>query len=165
MTQHRKVDTIELRSGSPADTDAIGRRLAAHLREGDVVALWGELGSGKTVFVRGLAAGLGVEPAAISSPTFVILHEHRGAGLQLFHLDLYRLDGAGLRSTGWEECLDAGGVTAIEWPDRAAGLLPEERLDVRLGHAGENERLLVIGGSGRRAREIVEGMRADAARA
>ncbi|MFN2520880.1 MAG: tRNA (adenosine(37)-N6)-threonylcarbamoyltransferase complex ATPase subunit type 1 TsaE [Candidatus Limnocylindria bacterium] len=153
---------LELRSRSPLDTQRVGRRLAAHLRGGDVVALWGELGSGKTVLARGLAAGLGLDPAVVSSPTFVILHEHAGGRLPLFHLDLYRLDGGGLRTIGWEECLEAGGVTAIEWPERAAGLLPEDRVDVRLEHVSEEERRLVLAGSGPRAREIVEGMRTDA---
>lgn len=188
-------------SRSPSETQDVGRRLAAHLRGDDVVALWGELGSGKTVLARGLATGLGADPGAVSSPTFVILHEHRGGRLPLFHLDLYRLESGGLGSTGWEECLEAGGVTAIEWPERAADLLPADRVDVRLEHVSqddraspdsarrsesfspertvearrrastqrgdpsENERRVVLTGSGPRGREIVEGLRVDAARA
>lgn len=159
-----EASVLELVSRSPLETQGIGRRLAAHLRAGDVVALWGELGAGKTVLARGLAAGLGMDPSAVASPTFVILHEHRGGRLPLFHLDLYRLERAGLASTGWDEYLDAEGVTAIEWPERAGDLLPADRLDVRLAHLAETERRVVIEGVGPRAREVVEGMRPGASR-
>src|SRR5712692_4569758 len=84
--------TVELVSHSSLHTERVGERLARLARPGDVVALWGELGAGKTVLAKGVAAGLGLDAADVSSPTFVILHEHYGGRMPLFHLDLYRLE-------------------------------------------------------------------------
>lgn len=117
---------------TPADTLAAGRALAADLRAGDVLALVGGLGAGKTHFVKGLAAGLGLDPDAVTSPTFTLLHEYRDHGsntfarLPLFHSDFYRLESAVEAGTlGLEELFDEGeGVTAVEWADRFPELLP-----------------------------------------
>lgn len=114
---------------TPEDTLAAGRALAADLRAGDVLGLVGGLGAGKTHFVKGLAAGLGLDPDAVTSPTFTLLHEYRaaaGARLPLFHSDFYRLETAAEAGTlGLEELLDeGGGITAIEWADRFPELLP-----------------------------------------
>ncbi|HET8568272.1 MAG TPA: tRNA (adenosine(37)-N6)-threonylcarbamoyltransferase complex ATPase subunit type 1 TsaE [Candidatus Limnocylindria bacterium] len=146
-------------SHSSLHTERLGERLGRAARPNDVIALEGELGSGKTVLARGIAAGLDIDPETVTSPTFIILHEHPGGRLALFHLDLYRLEGADLGSTGWEECLDAGGVTVIEWPDRAAGLLPEDRLDVRLEHIAESKRGVTLRATGPRSRELLNGVR------
>jgi tRNA threonylcarbamoyladenosine biosynthesis protein TsaE len=108
---------------SEAQTAAAARALAARLRAGDVVLLSGPLGAGKTAFVRGMAAGLGIDPDEVSSPTFTLLHEYRGAGLTLYHADLYRLDRAASEDLGLEETAD--GVLAIEWPDRLARRPPD----------------------------------------
>ena len=113
-------------------------------RPNDVFALSGELGTGKTVLARGVAIGLGIDAAEISSPTFIIMREHSGGRLPFFHIDLYRLEGVDLANTGWEECLDAGGVTVIEWPDRAGALLPDDRLDVTLEHIADTKRRIVV---------------------
>ena len=105
-------------------TADVGRRLAAALQAGDVVLLSGDLGAGKTAFVRGLASGLGVDPSAVSSPTFTIVHEYRGGRLTLYHADLYRLERTATEDIGLEEMGVADGVLAIEWPDRLTHPLP-----------------------------------------
>ena len=109
-------------------TQAIARDLAATLRPGDVVLLSGDLGAGKTTFVRGLAEGLGIDPQEVSSPTFTIVHEYRGRGLTLYHVDLYRLERAATDDLGLEEIGVKDGVLAIEWPDRLTHDLPGARL-------------------------------------
>ena len=143
-------------------TERLGERLAAHAEPGDVIALWGELGAGKTVLTRGVAIGLGIDEETITSPTFVILHEHFGGRLPLYHLDLYRLEQSQLGSTGWEDALEAGGVTVIEGPDRAGDELPADRVDVRLEHVAETKRRVTVEPTGPRSRKLVEALRADA---
>ena len=105
-------------SRSEADTIAAGRQLASELRPGTVVLLSGDLGAGKTAFVRGLADGLGVDPAAVSSPTFTLMHEYRGGRLPLQHVDLYRVTPVEVDDLGLDELTLGNMVTAIEWPDR-----------------------------------------------
>jgi tRNA threonylcarbamoyladenosine biosynthesis protein TsaE len=105
-------------AGSESETHAIARELAASLRAGDVLLLAGDLGAGKTTFVKGLAAGLGIDPDDVSSPTFTLLHEYRGGKLTLYHADLYRLDRTATEDLGLEEAGVRDGVLAIEWPDR-----------------------------------------------
>jgi tRNA threonylcarbamoyladenosine biosynthesis protein TsaE len=100
---------------SEEETAAFARELAGTLTAGDVVLLSGGLGAGKTAFVRGLAAGLGIAPEDVSSPTFTLLHEYRGGRLPLYHADLYRLEGNAAEELGLEQ---TDGVLAIEWPDR-----------------------------------------------
>jgi tRNA threonylcarbamoyladenosine biosynthesis protein TsaE len=151
---------VELVSHSSLHTERVGERLARLARPGDVVALWGELGAGKTVLAKGIATGLGLEASDVSSPTFVILHEHFGGRLPLFHLDLYRLEGhRDLGTTGWEETLGAGGITVIEWPDRAGDALPLDRLDVRLEHIADTKRSVALRATGPRSAELLEGFR------
>lgn len=111
-------------SHSPAETFAFGQTIAAKLRTGDVLALCGDLGAGKTHFVKGLAAGLGVA-SDVTSPTFTLIHEYAGGRLLLFHLDLYRLETEDdLARIGFDDYLDAGGVLAIEWAEKFPALLP-----------------------------------------
>src|SRR5262245_240543 len=105
-------------TASEAETGAVGRDVARTLRAGDVVLLHGDLGAGKTAFVRGLAEGLGVEPSEVSSPTFTLIQEYRGGRLPLLHVDLYRLDNAKeIDDLGLEE-LGRDAVTAIEWAEK-----------------------------------------------
>lgn len=150
---HAPVDLV---SHSSLHTERIGERLARLARPGDVLALWGELGAGKTQLTKGVAAGLGLESGDISSPTFIILHEHYGGRMPLFHLDLYRLSGQDLGSTGWEETLDGGGITVIEWPDRAGAALPEDRVDIRLEHIADTKRRVVLSATGPRSTQLLE---------
>ena len=109
---------FETISRSESETEALGAVLAKDLRPGDVVALTGDLGAGKTAFVRGLARGLSLDPGQVSSPTFALVHEYRGGRLPLFHVDLYRLSGAEAEDLGLDELGVADGVLAIEWPER-----------------------------------------------
>ena len=109
---------------SEEQTQAVARQLAATLAAGDVVLLSGNLGAGKTAFVRGLAAGLGIDPEEVSSPTFTLVHEYRGGRLTLYHVDLYRLDRAATEDLGLEEIGVRDGVMAIEWPERLSHAMP-----------------------------------------
>ena len=111
-------------SDTPAQTAAHARALAAHARPGEVWALVGDLGAGKTHFVQGIAAGIGA-PGTATSPTFALVHEYTGGRLPVFHFDFYRLETAGeALALGLEEYLDGGGLTVIEWADKFPGLLP-----------------------------------------
>jgi tRNA threonylcarbamoyladenosine biosynthesis protein TsaE len=111
-------------SHSEEDTQQVAHDLASRLKAGDVVLLTGPLGAGKTAFVRGLAAGLGIDPGEVSSPTFTLIHEYRGGRLTLYHVDLYRLERTATDDLGLEEMGVADGVLAIEWPDRLTHELP-----------------------------------------
>jgi len=108
---------------SEDETAGVARELAATLKAGDVVLLSGNLGAGKTAFVRGLASGLGIDAEDVSSPTFTLVHEYRGGRLTLYHADLYRLEKIATEDLGLEEMGIADGVLAIEWPDRLAHAL------------------------------------------
>ena len=112
---------------SEAETAAIARALAADLKAGAVLLLSGNLGAGKTAFVRGLAEGLGVDPSEVSSPTFTLVHEYRGGRLTLYHVDLYRLDRAATDDLGLDELGVADGILAVEWPDRLTHALEGAR--------------------------------------
>ena len=105
-------------SNSESDTRAIAAALAPTLAPGAVILLSGDLGAGKTAFVRGLAEGLGLDPDVVTSPTFTLVHEYRGGRLPLIHVDLYRLDRAELDEIGLDQDLAAEGVTAVEWAER-----------------------------------------------
>ena len=109
---------------SEEETADVARALAATLQPGAVLLLSGQLGAGKTAFVRGLAAGLGIDPDEVSSPTFTLVHEYRGGRLTLYHADLYRLEKTATEDLGLEEKGVADGVLAIEWPDRLTHALP-----------------------------------------
>ena len=109
---------------SESDTMAVAREFAATLRAGDVVLLSGDLGAGKTAFVRGLAGGLGANPDDVSSPTFTLVHEYRGGRLPLYHADLYRLQGTTIEELGLDERAVDQGVLAIEWPERLTYPIP-----------------------------------------
>jgi tRNA threonylcarbamoyladenosine biosynthesis protein TsaE len=150
------VKQLTLATQSPAQTRRLAARLGAQLNPGDVLALQGELGSGKTEFVRGLAEGLEVPPETpVASPSFILAHEYPGR-LTLVHLDLYRLEPLTPELLpDLEEYLSGSHVTAIEWAERLALLLPPAYLEVRLAISGENERQLTFLGHGERGRELV----------
>jgi tRNA threonylcarbamoyladenosine biosynthesis protein TsaE len=128
---------------SETETAAVGRELAQTLAEGAVVLLYGDLGAGKTAFVRGLAEGLGLEPADVSSPTFTLVQEYRGGRVALLHADLYRLnDPREIDDLGLDE-LGSRTVVAIEWADKLPHP-PEGAIVVRIDHAGETERVVTV---------------------
>ena len=139
---------MEYLSNSAQETEALGERLAAVLRPGDVVAYTGDLGAGKTAFTRGLARGLGV-PDRVTSPTFTIVNEYEGGRLPLFHFDLYRMESPEeLFDIGWEDYLARGGVCAVEWSEHAEGAFEEEPIwvDIRRG-ADDGQRIITIRGA------------------
>ncbi len=147
---------LERLTHSPAETRALAEKLAAWLVPGDIIALNGELGSGKTEFVHGLAQGLEVPAEMVASPSFTLAHEYPGRVL-LVHLDLYRLEDLPAEMLpDLEEYLSSGGVVAVEWARRLAPLLPGDYLEVRLAILGEHERRLSFVGHGPRGRELVE---------
>jgi tRNA threonylcarbamoyladenosine biosynthesis protein TsaE len=132
-------------STSVAETEKIAIELAGRLVGGEVIALEGDLGAGKTQFVRGLVLGLGGNRQAVSSPTYVLLNVYDTGRLTLFHLDAYRVHGADdFEAIGFTELLEQGGVVAVEWPQRVAALLPLRRYTVRISPLGESSRQIEI---------------------
>ncbi len=149
------MPTHSLITTSESQTASLGERVARALRPGDVVLLRGELGAGKTCFVRGLARGLGIEESAVSSPTFVIVNVYTKGPASLVHIDAYRLHGPDdLPVLGWDRLIDGMNVVVIEWPERIAEAIPPGGWDVRLEHAGESERRITITPPTGRAVEI-----------
>lgn len=134
-----------LKLNSEADTRSLGLEIADALEPGDVVALTGDLGTGKTALTKYIAEGLGVKEE-ISSPTFTIIKEYKSGRLPLYHFDVYRLgSGEELLDTGAEELLDGDGACVIEWADIVADVLPADSLIVSLSYGGsENERTAEI---------------------
>ena len=131
------------RSTSVAATEAIGCELVRTLEPGTLILLSGDLGAGKTTFVRGLAQGLGIDPAEVTSPTFTLIQEYQGQGGRLVHADLYRLRPDEVPDLGLDEYRAAGCLIAVEWPDRLARIDgPVAR--VRLEYQGEHERRILI---------------------
>ena len=138
-------------TASPAETRALGHRLASRLGPGDVVALYGDLGAGKTQLAKGVASALGIDEASVRSPTFVIAREYAGRwpaehpassdAVQFYHLDAYRLGGPGaLEEIGGEDYLFGTGLCLVEWPERVEALLPAGTLRLRLEHLGADQR-------------------------
>jgi|SRR5690606_25682359 len=126
---------------SPEATKALGARLAAGLGPGDVVALYGDLGAGKTHLVQGLCAALGVPEAAVTSPTFTLVNVYQGRDFPVYHVDAYRIRHADeFFEMGYEEYFYGDGLTLVEWPERVEDLLPPATLRLRLTHLGENRR-------------------------
>ena len=133
MTGSFEVSSVE-------ETWALAKQLAAELKPGDVVRLEGDLGAGKTTFVQGLAAALGVA-GRVTSPTFCLVQEHRGAGVLLVHMDLYRLRNEDdVLAIGWEDYLAEGAIVAVEWPERAGSLIPNDAIRVTFTHLDGDER-------------------------
>jgi tRNA threonylcarbamoyladenosine biosynthesis protein TsaE len=129
-------------TGSEEETSAAGERFATRLKRGDVVLLYGDLGAGKTAFVRGLAKGLGASPDDVSSPTFTLIQEYSGP-VSLHHVDLYRLKPSEVDGLGLDELTDGAAVVAVEWAERWSSP-PRDSWTVRLQHEGEDRRRLVI---------------------
>jgi tRNA threonylcarbamoyladenosine biosynthesis protein TsaE len=137
-------------SNSVLETEALAADLARSLRGGECVALYGELGAGKTQFVRGLVRGLGGKPRAVSSPTFVLLNVYDCGRLTVYHLDAYRVGGAeDFEAIGFTELLDQNGVVVVEWAERIKDLLPEDRIDVSIEPLGNHRRRIEMKSSAR----------------
>lgn len=134
----------ETETASPEETEALAAGLAARLVEGDLVTVAGELGAGKTTFVRGACAALGVRER-VTSPTYTIGHRyHAHDGAEVSHLDLYRFEGVSPAEWGDLEPYFEGAIAFVEWPEAAAGVLPPARFAVRMRHAEGARRLVSI---------------------
>ncbi|PYJ21362.1 MAG: tRNA (adenosine(37)-N6)-threonylcarbamoyltransferase complex ATPase subunit type 1 TsaE [Verrucomicrobia bacterium] len=131
-------------SNSPAETQAIGRRLAEDVGAGSALALTGDLGSGKTVFVKGLVVGLG-SSADVTSPTFTILHEYRGGRVTVYHFDFFRLeDRQSVARLGLDDYFFGDGVSVIEWADRFPEFIPEQARWILFEIKSQNQRAITI---------------------
>src|SRR5450759_5272138 len=153
---NRKNTKIEIISVSAQQTWGIARFIGEKLREGDVLALSGELGSGKTCFTGGLARGLGVsEKYQITSPTFTLINEYP-ARCKLYHFDVYRLSSySELEDLGYEEYFAGDGVVVIDWAEKIAKLIPRDSIFINFEYVDENSRKMIIRGLKSRLNELV----------
>jgi tRNA threonylcarbamoyladenosine biosynthesis protein TsaE len=135
-------------SSSQQHTDRLGQAIGQTLSGGETITLYGPLGAGKTALVRGIAQGLGAESAAVSSPTFVMIHEYQGR-LPLAHVDLYRVRSPrDLDSTGLVDYFSGSTVTAVEWADKGTSVLPSDRLEIELSHRAARSRVIRLRATG-----------------
>jgi tRNA threonylcarbamoyladenosine biosynthesis protein TsaE len=152
------ANTVDFTSSSPAQTQRVGARIGELLRPGDLVCLHGDLGAGKTTLVQGIARGWGSAQAA-RSPTFVLVHEYKRAdGLVLYHLDAFRLKPGERPGLELDDALDRGAVV-VEWPERIAGILERERIQVELRWIDDTRRNLRFEGKGARPEEVLRDFR------
>ncbi|MGB8412615.1 MAG: tRNA (adenosine(37)-N6)-threonylcarbamoyltransferase complex ATPase subunit type 1 TsaE [Candidatus Binatus sp.] len=148
------VVTMVIESRSPHETKSWGRRLASLLEGGELLGLIGDLGAGKTCFIKGLARGLNLREEDILSPTFTMIQEHHGR-LPLYHIDLYRLEEATLDDLGLREYLFSEGIAAVEWFERLRGGAEMEYLAVRISYAGANLRRIEFSAVDSRHAQII----------
>jgi tRNA threonylcarbamoyladenosine biosynthesis protein TsaE len=149
--------SLQVMSQSTVATQALGEQLGRLIEAGDIVCLYGELGSGKTVLSKGIARGLGVaDEHTVRSPSFVLIHRYQGR-VPMYHADLYRLDGpTDIADIGLREFLAGDGVAVIEWADKLDASLPSERLDIALAHQEEQTRLITVTPQGAHYRQLFE---------
>ncbi|MEW6075448.1 MAG: tRNA (adenosine(37)-N6)-threonylcarbamoyltransferase complex ATPase subunit type 1 TsaE [Candidatus Omnitrophota bacterium] len=141
---------------SPQQTRIFAKKIAALLQPGDILCLTGELGSGKTVFTKGIAWGLGIAPQEIVSPTFVLLRQYEKAKIPLFHFDLYRVTRERqISEVGYEEYMFDAGVTVVEWAERLGGLMPGAFLEISLRIVSGKSRELILASHGSRYRALL----------
>lgn len=140
-------EEVRFKSTSPEETFGLGESIGRQLRQGDILALSGELGSGKTCFTQGIAKGLDVPSNYnVTSPTFTLLNEYPGR-IKLCHLDVYRLSGPGdIEEIGYEDFFFGPGVTVIEWAEKIAQLVPDYGIWICFRHVSENEREIIFSG-------------------
>jgi len=149
------MTTVVVHAHNEAETVALGAKLGSMLQPGDIIALTGELGAGKTTLTKGIARGAGVE-AEVYSPTFTLIHEHRGR-IPFYHVDLYRLESENLMpDIGIEEYLYGSGVTVIEWSERMGSLLPDSALRVRLSADDDTGREIELSSSSPRWTDVIK---------
>jgi tRNA threonylcarbamoyladenosine biosynthesis protein TsaE len=151
---------VVLQTKNSSETIRIGKSMGGHLLPGDVVALVGELGTGKTHLIKGLAAGAGVEKSSyIASPSFTLINEYPGK-VPFYHIDLFRLGTEKeAEELGLEEYFGSNGITVIEWADKIPSLLPDEILWIHIHYTGEHTRSIEIEPKGKRYEKIIEGVK------
>ncbi len=151
------IPDLDIVSHGAEQTRRLGAHLGALLKDGDLLLLEGDFGTGKTTFTQGVAQGIGIDSEYVNSPTFTLINEYRGSRIVLNHMDLYRLEGTEQVATlGLDDYLDGHGVTVIEWPEGAAPWLPDERLLVRFTHLNETKRTIRFFGTGPRYETLME---------
>ncbi|MBI5199497.1 MAG: tRNA (adenosine(37)-N6)-threonylcarbamoyltransferase complex ATPase subunit type 1 TsaE [Nitrospirae bacterium] len=143
-----------LNTKNPNETRKLGRILGELLQGGDVVALYGYLGSGKTCLIQGIARGTGVKEKYITSPTFIMINEYNGR-IPFYHIDLFRLNPSDIESLGLRDYISFEGATVIEWSERAGDDLPEERLSIHIKITGKESREIRVKGEGERYINLV----------
>ena len=136
---------MKLLSKSEEETKGLGQKLGERLKRGDVVCLYGELGSGKTMMVKGIASAFGINERDITSASFTIIAEY-DAGVPFYHIDLYRVKAGKASELGLQEYLGGNGISVIEWADRAEEDIPDNSIKVSLNYAGDNMREIEITG-------------------
>lgn len=147
---------MKIISRSEEETIRLGEKIASLLRQGDILCLYGKLGSGKTIFVKGVASGLGLDPKQIISPTFILVRQYQTLRIPLFHFDLYRLNSPEeIFALGYEEYFFDAGITIVEWAQRLKWLLPEEHLRVEFFIKGKNKRQLSFSSFGQRYHQLL----------
>ncbi len=152
---------MKIISKSVNNTLNIGSGIARHLRSGDIICLFGQLGSGKTVLTKGVALGLGMKKNKVVSPSFVLIRQYNQAKIPIYHFDLYRLkEERDILGLGYEEYLYGEGITVIEWADRLKYLLPKEYLKITLEIKGDTKREIKIIPLGGRYRQLIKQLKA-----
>ena len=152
-----QVDRYVISSDSPSATFNLGKRLGKRLGQGNILALIGELGSGKTLFTKGVCAGLSVPERQISSPSYVLVNEYQGK-LPIFHMDLYRLEGLGDKfEIGILDYLGRAeaGVMVVEWAEKVLSLLPAEYIKVQINVLAARKRQVILNGFGERSGSLI----------
>ena len=154
-----------VQTASVDQTRRFGHRVGAALLGGELIALVGPLGAGKTQFVKGLAAGNGrTDPSRVTSPTFVLINEYRGR-VHVYHVDAYRLSGGSeLAGLGFDEMVTPTSCVVLEWADRVEDALPEDRLTIRFEVTGETSRRLTVEAGGQSSQRVLDSIRDDARR-
>ena len=147
---------MRILSKSVKGTLKIGRAIARNAKKGDIICLFGNLGSGKTVLAKGIAEGLGIKASEIVSPTFILIHGYEKAKLPLYHFDFYRLRSVkDILDLGYEEFFFGQGISVVEWADRLKTLLPQAHLAIKLSVKGHNSRLFEFKAKGSRYEELL----------
>ena len=153
---------MRVTSKSYKDTLKLGRIIAGRIKPADIICLFGQLGAGKTVLVKGIAEGLGIKRGEVVSPSFILMRLHKKGKIPLYHFDLYRLNNAqDILGLGYEEYLYGNGVAVIEWADRLKYLLPKEFIKVELYIKAERQRALKFSAFGRRYSAVLENIYED----
>lgn len=153
---------MKIISRAVRDTIKLGRVVAKNLEKGDIICLFGGLGSGKTVLAKGIARGLGIAESRVVSPSFVLLRQHNSGKLPFYHFDLYRLkQPKDILGLGYEEYLYADGVSVIEWAERLKYLLPKHYLKIELSIKPDTQRLIEFSACGRHYKELLSRINED----